>query len=55
MNERTRREDRERKDRNDRGPLIDDVEKRKTRIEQFERCSKHGISYPAGGNCPKCR
>lgn len=24
-------------------------------IEQFERCSKHGTSYPAGGTCPKCR
>jgi hypothetical protein len=28
--------------------------KREVRNLDFSKCSRHGISYPKGGSCPKC-
>lgn len=58
MSDRREREERERirkEDKADRLPWNKKDIRESPTIEQFDRCHTHGISYPAGGSCPKCR
>lgn len=57
MNDQSRREKKERIRKEDRGDQIGNYEDERKRptIDQFDRCPKHGVAYPAGGACPKCR